>query len=148
MAIVSRIVHVIAKPGTRSNGNVPVKGVVRHPRRHAQVTGRNVRVVGPKTTSLLEQRGWTKRGSSWRGSYVTPVGTWSGRIEKRGDIFLPFIYKPPRAVMNHRKFICFHKRSRGWFWIHLQNQPDYGEDPSGIILCVERILTQALKTGS
>lgn len=121
-----------------------VRGVHLHASASTNVTVNGVRRVGPDTTPLIEKRGWKRNGNTWRGSFVTTVGTWPGRIERRGDILEVFIRQPPNAITSHPKWQCFHKRPNGWWWVHLHTQP-HDQDPSAVIAYMERMLAETLK---
>lgn len=120
-----------------------VNGVTVNTVTPAKVKRLDVKVVLPDDTPALEQRGWRKRDNTWHGHYVLKqVGTFEGRIEKRGDIYYPFIRRPPQQIKNSPKFSCLHPQEKGWWWIHLhENSTD---DPGSIVLYIERLLHQAL----
>lgn len=124
-----------------------VRGVHLHAPVPKNITINGVRRVGPSTTLLAVTRGWQRRGDTWYGSYITKVGTWDGKIEKRGDVFEPFIRNIPTAIRSHPKFVCFHQKPREWFWVHLHEQPrdqDVTANVSAIIAYMERLLAETL----
>jgi hypothetical protein len=119
-----------------------VKGVRRHPRGAANVHRNGVRRVRPDTTPLMQRRGWKRRGNTWTGHYVSSYGTFGGKLERRGDVFEVLIKNPPDVVANHKRFICFHRRSGGWWSVHLHDQPTDG-DPNAVVAYIERLLAEA-----
>lgn len=139
MGTIRVVIDHLLKPQPR-----PTKGVVRHPSPSSKVVRNDVRHVRRNTTPVAEQRGWKRSRNTWHGSYATSFGTWDGKIEKRGDVFNVLIKRPPTQIQNHPKWQCFSKRQRGWFDIHLHDNPVDG-DVSAIIIYVERLLTEALK---
>ena len=137
--------------GSRRNGvrsispgsNPTVRGVRVHAPTPRNVVRHNVRRVERATTSLVQERGWRCKGNAYRGSYACRYGTWEGLIEQRGDIFNVLIYKPPREITHHNKFVCFHRRQNGWWAIHLHHNPR-DHDVGAIIGYVERLLVEAI----
>ncbi len=136
---------VLHAPGVTTK----TKGVLRHaPSPPPNVVRDGVRHVKRDTTPLVVQRGWTRRGNIWSGFYATKFGTWQGEIERRGDIFEPRIKSPPTAMQAHPKWQCFHKRTGGWWAIHLHTNPVGADDAavSSTIAYVERLLHEAITT--
>lgn len=94
-----------------------------------------------------EVRGWIRTGDLLTGYYeiqATPqsVMRWAGsiRVSPSGIAEL-FIHSPPSWLKQHPKWICFHARGQGRFWVHF-----YEEDATNIdasILRLERILKEA-----
>jgi hypothetical protein len=102
--------------------------------------------VRPDSRTLMQQRGWVRKGRGYRGPYAPKgLGTWHGMIEPAGRTFRVYIYRPPQAVCWHPKFACFHDRGKGWWSINLATPPaDRLIDP--VIAYVERLLSEALRT--
>lgn len=128
--------------------NVRVLGV-----RPASTTIREIfsRVVGrgaqPIVTVQRQQipywqdRGWSRKGQVYSGSYQTPYGAFCGRIEQRGlASFEFFLYQPSEEIKSHSHWVCFQDRRNGWYLVHMGREP---KDVSSGILTIERLITEA-----
>ena len=90
-----------------------------------------------------QERGWTRQGNQYSGSYQTPYGAFSGWIEHRGgDNINFFIYDPPNALREHSHWTCFQERDQGWYLVHMSRRPS---DVSSGILTIERLITEAFR---
>lgn len=110
----------------------------------ANVVRHDVRHVRPDNTSLLKKRGWKQYGNTWIGHYATVKGTWPGRIERRGDIFVVLIKNPPPEVEHSGRIQCFSEHGGGWWDVHLHTNPVDG-DVNAIVDYVERLLHRAFR---
>lgn len=102
--------------------------------------------IRPNDISLLQQRGWRRRGNQYTGPFATPFGTWHGRVEAAGDILRCYIKDPPVSVVSgHHKWPCFSRDGPdGWFRIHLTVSP-CDRDVSAVILYVERVMIESYR---
>ena len=84
----------------------------------------NKKVVKLDNTPLYVKQGWSKTGNVYRGYYRTLYGAWRGEIEKRGDKFKVFIFKPPKEqIKKHSRWACFHKEKNDKWRIDLAVNP-------------------------
>ena len=121
---------------TKNTTKRPVVKVIRSP-----VLTR--RAVKPDNTPLYLKRGWTTNRNRYQGYYRTTYGAWRGEINRRGDKFNVFIFKPPiEQIKKHSRWPCFHKVKNDKWRIDLAKNPKDG-DPSAIIFYVERIVVES-----
>jgi hypothetical protein len=101
--------------------------------------------ITPDATSVLQQRGWQRKGGSYYGPFATPYGTWHGQLEPAGGRFRCYIKNPPmHALAGHPKRPCFSNFSGDWWSINLAVSP-VDSDPAAIILHIERLITNAFR---
>jgi len=88
-----------------------------------------------------QERGWTRNGGTYTGSYQTPYAAFHGRIEQgwsgRLDFFL---YRPSGQIKNCIHWSCFAPRGDDWYLVHMARRP--GDVSSGIIT-IERLIAEA-----
>lgn len=101
--------------------------------------------VKPDNTPLHVKRGWIEKGNLYRGYYRTKYGAWRGEIERRGDKFRVFIFKPPQnQIKKHSRWACFHL-VRGNKWrIDLAVNPK-DRDVGAIIFYVEKVVSESFR---
>jgi hypothetical protein len=117
----------------------PVKGALAPPRRLDH------RTVRPDNTPLYLKRGWTKKGNTYHGYYRTKHGAWRGEIERRGDKFKVFIFRPPEErIRKHRRWPCFHDEGGCRWRIQLAVNPKDG-DVGAIIFYVEKVIVESFR---
>ena len=87
------------------------------------------------------ERGWTRDGSKYTGSYQTPYGAFQGWIEERwsGSINF-FLYRPSAEIQRHSHWVCFTARGDDWYLVHMARRP---KDVSSGIITIERLITEA-----
>jgi hypothetical protein len=88
-----------------------------------------------------QERGWTRDGHNYTGSYQTPYAAFQGWIEERwsGGINF-FLYNPSVQIRNHSHWVCFTPRGGEWYLVHMARRP---RDASSGILTIERLITEA-----
>lgn len=87
------------------------------------------------------ERGWTREGNNYTGSYQTPHAVFQGWIEETlfGN-FAFYLYNPSRQIRRHSHWICFTPRGDDWYLVHMARRP---KDVSSGILTIERLITEA-----
>jgi hypothetical protein len=87
------------------------------------------------------ERGWTRDGRTYTGSYQTPYAAFQGRIEEgwSGHINC-FLYHPSRQIERCSHWPCFAPRGNGWYLVHMARRP---KDVSSAIITIERVITEA-----
>lgn len=102
-----------------------------------------IRNVARREIPYWRDRGWVRQGSSYRGSYQTPYGAFSGFIEDASGGYLRFyIFDPPPELQNSSHWQCFQPRGEQWFVVHMARMP---VDVSSGIMSIERLLIDALR---
>jgi hypothetical protein len=106
-----------------------------------------VRGRGPAVTvqrrqiPLWQERGWTRRGNTYSGSYQTRYGAFWGEIREHGGSDIEFfLYQPSREIQRHNHWVCFQHRGNGWYLVHMGKRP---KDVSSGILTIERLIAEA-----
>jgi hypothetical protein len=86
------------------------------------------------------ERGWTRDGNNYTGSYQTPYAAFQGWIEERwcGSNF--FLYNPSPEIRRHSHWVCFAPRGSEWYLVHMARRP---KDVSSGIITIERLITEA-----
>ena len=103
----------------------------------------NNKAVQPDNTPLYLKRGWSKKGNVYQGYYRTVYGARKGRIERRGDKYNVFIFKPPiKQLRNHSRWACFYQESGDKWRINLAVNPK-DRDIGAIILYVEKVIIES-----
>ncbi len=89
------------------------------------------------------ERGWTRTGRTYAGSYQTPYGAVYGLIEEGLSGHIEFyIYDPPREIRDHSHWTCFVPHGDDWYLVHMAKRP---MDVSSGLLTIERLLTEAYR---
>lgn len=89
-----------------------------------------------------QERGWTRHGKTYAGSYQTPYAAFEGRIEEEwlGPTF--YLRNPSREIQRSGHWACFAPRGEGWYLVHMSRRP---KDVSSGILTIERLITEAYR---
>ena len=109
---------------------------------------REVKGQGPSTVvqrreiPYWQERGWTRQGNTYSGSYHMPYGAFQGRIEQeRSGHINFFLYNPSDEIRSHRHWTCFQRRGgNDWYLIHMGKE---AKDVSSGIITIERLITEA-----
>ena len=90
-----------------------------------------------------QERGWVRRGDTYRGTYQTPYGSFQGIVEDRmwNDLRY-YMFDPPTALRQSSHWACFQPRGAKGFHVHMAQRP--GDVSSGI-LTIERLITDAFE---
>jgi hypothetical protein len=108
-------------------------------------------VRGHAPTTLVErreipywrERGWTRNGNRYTGSYQTPYAAFQGAIEEKPFGGLTFyLHNPSRQIRKHSHWICFAPRADGWYLVHMGRR---AKDVSSGIMTIERLIAEAHK---
>jgi hypothetical protein len=93
-----------------------------------------------------QERGWKKSGFTYRGTYVTPYGAYSGSVSQQSAHDIQFLIKdPPDCVLASSHGGCFVSRGDGrWYGVHMSRRP---QDISSGILTVERLIADCFRYG-
>jgi hypothetical protein len=103
--------------------------------------------VRPVSIPLYQQRGWIKNDNEAYGYFKTSFGAWSGHIIRRGDKLNIYIIDPPvEKLKKHPKWLCFTKKSKKTYRLHLRKQPK-DSDINSVILYVEKIIEESYNGG-
>lgn len=127
----------------RDIGNRPAPASIR------ELISQLVRGHGPaikverRVIPYWQERGWTRDGNRYTGSYRTVHGSFYGYADEnsRGH-FRFFVFQPPQQMERHSHWACFQNRGDGWYEVHMSRQP---RDVSSGIMSIERILHEALE---
>lgn len=88
-----------------------------------------------------QERGWTRSGDTYTGTYQTRFAAFCGHIEEhRGGHVDFYLYKPAEAIRNHSHWSCFQHRGNDWYLLHMSRRP---ADVSSGIITIERLITDA-----
>lgn len=88
-----------------------------------------------------QERGWTRQGNIYTGSYQSPYGAFWGQIEQhRGGQIDFLLYNPSEQIQRHSHWVCFQHRGNDWYLVHMAKAP---RDVSSGIIIVERLITEA-----
>jgi hypothetical protein len=88
-----------------------------------------------------QERGWTRNGRTYTGSYQTPYAAFQGRIEEGWSGHIDcFLYHPSRQMERCSHWPCFAPREGGWYLVHMARRP---KDVSSAIITIERLITEA-----
>jgi len=110
---------------------------------------RTVRAHGPavqvqrRQVPYWHERGWTRNGNAYTGTYQTRYASFYGEIADHGggDIEF-FFYQPSEQIRQHSHWACFQDRGNGWYLVHMGRSP---KDVSSGILALERLITEAFE---
>ena len=90
------------------------------------------------------ERGWTRTGNHYTGTYQTPYAAFQGRIdEERSGRISFYLYNPSPQIRSHSHWICFAARGNEWYLVHMARRP---KDVSSGILTIERLITEAYQS--
>lgn len=91
-----------------------------------------------------QQRGWTREGNTYTGSYQTPYAAFQGWIEQERSGHINFyLHNPSEEIRRHSHWTCFQHRGNDWYLIHMGRKP---KDVSSGILTIERLITEGYKS--
>lgn len=87
------------------------------------------------------ERGWTRQGNRYTGSYQTAYAAFQGSIEEErfGRISF-YLYRPSQQIQNCSHWVCFAPRGNDWYLVHMARRP---KDVSSGIITIERLITEA-----
>jgi len=98
-------------------------------------------IVERREIPYWQERGWTRHGRTYTGSYQTPYAAFHGRIEEawsgHADFFL---YRPSRQIERCSHWSCFAPRGDDWYLVHMAKRP---KDVSSGIITIEQLITEA-----
>jgi hypothetical protein len=98
-------------------------------------------IVERRQLPYWQQRGWSRTGNRYTGSFQTPYGAVQGWIEEEQSGHINFfLYNPSREVRGCSHWTCFQHRGNDWYLIHMAREP---RDVSSGIITIERLLTEA-----
>jgi hypothetical protein len=87
------------------------------------------------------ERGWTRDGNHYTGSYQTPHAAFQGWIEdQRSGPITFYLRSPSPQIRSHSHWACFAPRNDDWFLVHMAKRPN---DVSSGILTIERLIADA-----
>lgn len=117
-------------------GSIPAQ-----PRVIRAVPTRVSQVVRREFRTLLDERGWERRGGSLFGYYRTPFGAYRGRIVLRVAGRTSFyIFNPPQCLWQHSHASCFIHRGGDSYEVHFSRQ---GQTVDDGLIAIEKILNEA-----
>src|SRR6185295_4578268 len=91
-----------------------------------------------------QERGWTRNGNVYNGSYQTRYGAFWGEIRHhRGNDIEFFLYQPSAEIQSHSHWVCFQHRGNDCYLVHMGRRP---KDISSGIMTIERLITEAYET--
>ena len=89
----------------------------------------------------MQERGWTRNGRTYTGSYQTPNAAFQGRIEEEWSGHLNFfLYRPSAEIQSCSHWCCFAPRGNDCYMVHMARRP---KDVSSGIITIERLITEA-----
>jgi hypothetical protein len=88
-----------------------------------------------------QEKGWTRQGNTYTGSYQSPYAAFCGQIEEHRGGHIDFlVFRPSDEIRGHSHWICFQDRGNDWYLVHMYQEP---KDVGSGILTIERLLTEA-----
>ena len=128
----------------RDLGSRPAPNAIR------ELFSRVVRGHGPtifvrrREIPYWQERGWTRKGNHYTGTYQTPYAAFHGRIEEERFGRINFhLYKPSREIRSHSHWACFASIGNDWYLVHMARRP---KDVSSGIMTIERLITEAYES--
>lgn len=125
-------------------GNRPAPASIR------ELFSRVVRGRGPaikvqrRQVPYWQERGWTRNGSTYTGTYQTRYGAFWGEIAEHSASDIEFfLYMPSDEIRRHSHWVCFQHRGNDWYLVHMGRCP---KDVSSGILTIERLITEAFES--
>jgi hypothetical protein len=125
-------------------GNRPAPASIR------ELLSRVVRGRGPsfkvqrRQVPYWQERGWTRNGNAYTGTYQTRYGAFCGEIVEHSASDIEFfLYMPSDEIRRHSHWACFQHRGNDWYLVHMGRRP---KDASSGILTIERLLTEAFES--
>lgn len=116
------------------------------PKPVVRVTHQEALAVKPQATPTWQEQGWHRHPlGSYTGRYVTPHGSWEGRIETGPTgVSRVLINNPPYVIQWHPKYPCFVHKGGDWFELHWETRTPRTVDAA--MVNMERILSEAFQT--
>ena len=112
-----------------------------------ELLSRVVRGHGPliaverRQIAYWQERGWTRNGNGYTGSFQTPYAAFQGWIEQEKSGHIAFyIHNPSQQIRSHSHWTCFLPRGNDWYAVHMGRRP---KDISSGIMTIERLITEA-----
>lgn len=103
----------------------------------------NVEHIRRREEPYWQERGWTRQGNTYYGTYQTPYGSFPGIVEDRGWNDLRFyLSDPPPSLRQSSHWTCFQPRGDKGFHVHMAQRPT---DVSSGILTIERLIADAFE---
>jgi hypothetical protein len=87
------------------------------------------------------ERGWTRDGNQYTGTYQTPYAAFHGWIEEErfGHIHF-YLSNPSVEIRRHSHWACFAPRGSEWYLVHMARRP---KDVSSGIITIEKLIGEA-----
>ena len=89
-----------------------------------------------------QERGWTRDGKTYTGTYQTPYAAFPGWIEDHRSYADFYIHNPSAQIRHDAHWACFLPRGNEWFLVHMGRRP---KDIGSGIMTIERMITEAYK---
>lgn len=125
-------------------GNRPAPASIR------ELLSRAVRGRGPsikvqrRQIPYWEERGWTRNGNKYTGTYQTQYGAFWGEVAQHSASDIEFfLYMPSDEIRRSSHWACFQHRGNDWYLVHMAKRP---RDVGSGILAIERLITEAFES--
>jgi hypothetical protein len=125
-------------------GNRPAPASIR------ELFSRVVRGRGPaikvqrRQVPYWQERGWTRNGNTYTGTYQTRYGAFWGEIGEHSASDIEFfLYMPSDEIRRHSHWVCFQHRGNDWYLVHMGKCP---KDVGSGLLTIERLITEAFES--
>jgi len=121
-------------------GNRPAPASLR------ELIARVVRGHGPaiavqrRQIPYWQERGWTRNGNTYSGSYQAPYAAFWGQITEHRGGHIDFMLYNPANEIRSCSWACFQDRGNEWYLIHMAKHP---KDVSSGIMTIERLIKEA-----
>jgi hypothetical protein len=90
-----------------------------------------------------QERGWTRKGNTYTGSYRTRYGAFFGQIAQHSGNDIEFLlYQPSAEIQQHSHWVCFQHQGKDWYLVHMGRRP---ADVSSGILAIERLISESFE---
>ncbi|MBV9762070.1 MAG: hypothetical protein JO340_16015 [Acidobacteriaceae bacterium] len=97
--------------------------------------------VARREIPYWQERGWTRDGNRYTGSYQTPYAAFQGWIDvERSGHIMYYLLSPSTEIQISGHWACFAQRANGWYLVHMSRRP---KDVSSGIITIERLITEA-----
>jgi hypothetical protein len=88
-----------------------------------------------------QERGWSRTGNTYTGSYQTRYGAFQGEIIQHSPNDIEFfLHQPSDEIRRGGHWACFQHRGNNWYLVHMGRRP---KDVSSGMLAIERLITEA-----
>jgi len=122
-------------------------GKRRAPDSFRQLFSRMVRGHGPavpvqrREIPYWQERGWTRSGRQYTGTYQTPYAAFQGRIVEEWSGRINFyLFNPSYQFQSHSHWRCFAHQGHDWYLVHMARRP---KDVSSGIMTIERLIKES-----